>query len=66
MRVCKDFQLDNEVLFDILNIKRGILKPDKETLNHIFDTYLDNLTELAKRIDQIKVDCICAADPEIS
>ena len=66
MRVCKDFQLDNEILFDILNIKRGILKPNKEMLDHIFDTYLSNLTELAKRIDQIKVDCICAADPEIS
>jgi hypothetical protein len=64
LRVCKDFQLENEVLLQILKIKKRALKPNKDLLHNIFKGYLRNLTELSKRIDQIKVECICVEDPE--
>jgi len=64
LRVCKDFQLDNEVFLNILKIKKGFVKPDKEMVHSIFEDYIYNLTDLAKKIDQIKVDCICIEDPE--
>ena len=64
LRACKDFQLDNEVFLDILKLKKGHTKPDMGMITSIFEGYLDNLTTLAKRIDQIKVDCISVEDPD--
>lgn len=62
LRVCKDFQLDNEVFLQILKIKKGALKPKKEMTHNIFEGYLYNLTKLAKKVDRIKVEYICAED----
>ncbi|MGA1844387.1 MAG: hypothetical protein ACMUIS_07475 [bacterium] len=64
LRACKDFQLDNEVFLDILKLKKGHTKPDMGMITCIFEGYLDNLTTLAKHIDQIKVDCISVEDPD--
>jgi hypothetical protein len=64
LRVCKDFQLDNEVFLDILKIKKEALKPDKDLIHNIFNGYLHNLTELAKKIDKIKIECICIENPK--
>jgi hypothetical protein len=64
LRVCKDFQLKNEVFLQILKIKKGILKPNKDMTHNIFKDFLHNLTKLSQKVDQIKVECICAEDPE--
>ena len=64
MRACKDFQLENNVFLQILKIKKGILKPNKDITHNIFKDYLNNLTRLSQKVDQIKVECICAKDPE--
>ena len=64
LRVCKDFQLDNDAFLDILKVKKGFVKPDKETINAMFEEYLNNMSDLAQKIDRIKVDCICIEDPE--
>jgi len=63
LRACKDFQLDNEVFLDILKIKKGHTRPDMGMITCIFEGYMDNLTMLARCIDQIKVDCISVEDP---
>lgn len=55
LRICKDFQLENDVFLQILRIKKGVLKPNKDMTHNIFEDYINNLTKLSQKVDQIKV-----------
>ncbi len=50
-----EFGIEKEPFMEILQIKKGLKKPDIHAIERIFKEYLSNLTELSKRIDHLKV-----------
>ena len=56
--LCSKFTLDNEILLDILRLKRGEKKLTTVDSKKLFSGYLDTLTKLSKIIDKL--------DPNIS
>ncbi|MBN2374073.1 hypothetical protein JXL19_09830 [bacterium] len=54
-QVCHEFHLEGKAFIDILDIKKGAHKPDRPCIDSIFKGYMNDLTELATKIDRINI-----------